>query len=57
MEAELKQEFGAEVTLLKGGAGIFDVHVDGTLVFSKHEVGRHADPGEVLRAIREKGLA
>tara|TARA_B100000609_G_scaffold90090_1_gene71864 strand:- start:3137 stop:3310 length:174 start_codon:yes stop_codon:yes gene_type:complete len=57
LEAELKQEFGAEVTLLKGGAGIFDVHVDGTLVFSKHEVGRHADPGEVLRAIREKGLA
>jgi len=25
--------------------------VDGTLVFSKHSLGRHADPGEVLELV------
>jgi hypothetical protein len=28
---------------------VFDVHVDGDLVFSKYETRRHADPGEVVR--------
>ena len=30
----------------------FDVLVDGRLVFSKQQVGRHAEPGEVLAAVR-----
>jgi selenoprotein W-related protein len=34
--------------------GVFDVVVDGDLVFSKKQAGRHAQPGEVLRLIREK---
>jgi len=33
--------------LIKGGGGIFDVHVDGVLAFSKHQVGRFPDEGEV----------
>jgi selenoprotein W-related protein len=31
--------------------GVFDVKVDGSLVFSKKKVGRHAQPGEVLSLI------
>jgi len=38
--------------LHKGDNGIYDVVVDGTLVFSKHEVGRFPDDGEVVEAIR-----
>jgi len=30
----------------------FDVVADGKLVFSKQQVGRHAEPGEVLRLMR-----
>ena len=30
----------------------FDVFVDGQLVFSKQQVGRHAEPGEVLAAVQ-----
>jgi selenoprotein W-related protein len=33
---------------------VFDVVVDGDLVFSKKQVGRHAEPGEVVRLIRER---
>ncbi|MCW5938564.1 MAG: Rdx family protein [Fimbriimonadaceae bacterium] len=43
-----------KVVLVPGGGGIFDVKVDGATVFSKHAVGRHAEPGEVLRAIEQK---
>jgi selT/selW/selH-like putative selenoprotein len=51
--AELDEEFpGAEVSLIKGSAGVFEVTVDGVLVFSKRKVGRHAQPGEVVAALR-----
>jgi hypothetical protein len=30
------------------------VEVDGTVVFSKKQVGRHADPGEVVTLIRAR---
>jgi hypothetical protein len=33
---------------------VFEVTVDDALVFSKRELGRHADPGEVLRLLRER---
>jgi Rdx family protein len=33
---------------------VFDVMVDGELVFSKKAVGRHAAPGEVLELIRRR---
>lgn len=36
------------VTLITGSKGIFDVRVDGEMLYSKHATGRHADPGEVL---------
>jgi len=33
---------------------VFEVSVDDTVVFSKEKLGRHAEPGEVLRAIAER---
>ena len=37
-----------DLTLTTGGDSVFDVRVDGELVFSKHELGRLAEDGEVL---------
>ena len=37
--------------LIPSTGGVFDVTVNGELVFSKHEVGRHAEPGEVRAGI------
>lgn len=34
-------------TLVTGGAGVFDVTVDGETIYSKAQTGRHAEPGEV----------
>jgi predicted Rdx family selenoprotein len=56
LEAELKARWPeAEVTLIPGGKGIFDVAVNGALVFSKYLVSRHAQPGEVVRLLEERG--
>jgi len=32
---------------------VFEVDVDGQRVFSKKELGRHANPGEVLQAVEK----
>ena len=44
----------AELTLVMGAKGVFDVVVDGETLYSKHATGRHAEPGEVLRLFRER---
>ena len=37
-----------DLTLTTGGDSVFDVTVDGDLIYSKAQTGRHAEPGEVL---------
>ena len=44
----------SETRLLHGTNGIFDVAVDGEMLYSKFDKGRHANPGEVLDLFREK---
>ncbi len=36
------------LTLRTGTKGVYDVRVDGDLIYSKADTGRHAEPGEVL---------
>lgn len=42
------------VQLITGGSGVFDVEVNGEMLYSKHATGRHADPGEVLALFAER---
>ena len=42
-----------DLTIKGGGGGIFDVDVDGTRIYSKHDTGRHANDGEVLAAFEQ----
>ena len=54
MEAEIKSEFpSAQITLVKGGGGVFDVIVDSDTVYSKKEEasGRFPEPGLVNERI------
>ncbi len=37
--------------LVPGTGGVFDVWVNGDLIFSKKAVGRHAEPGEIRSGI------
>ena len=54
---QILNEFGegvASLTLIPGVGGIFDVIVDGDLIYSKAETGRHAEDGEVAALVRER---
>jgi len=43
---------------LKGGhGGVFDVTLDGTLIYSKHETLRFPTDEEILQKIRERQKA
>ena len=48
------QRIIAELRLITGSKGIFDVIVDGETLYSKHGTGRHAEPGEVLDLFRTR---
>jgi selenoprotein W-related protein len=53
LAAELKQTFPeSEIRLIPSSGGVFEVTVDGRLIYSKKALRRHAEPGEVVRAIR-----
>jgi len=41
-------------TLIEGGGGIYEIKVDGDLLFSKHDVGRYPTDDEILDGIRAK---
>lgn len=43
-----------ELTLVTGDKGVFDVVVDGDLIYSKATTGRQAEPGEVLAAFEAR---
>lgn len=40
--------------IVPGVDGVFDVHVDGELVFTKSMLGRYPQPEEVVPLLREK---
>jgi len=42
------------IEVVTGANGIFDVHVDGELVFTKSMLGRYPDPDDVVPLLREK---
>ncbi len=46
-----KGEGVGALRLIPSSGGVFEVIVDGKKIFSKKELGRHAEPGEVLSAL------
>jgi predicted Rdx family selenoprotein len=42
------------VEVVTGTGGIFDVHLDGELVFEKSMLGRYPDPDDVIPLLRER---
>ena len=55
MAADLKAKFGVEAVLKPGHGGVFDVFVNGTLIYSKKETKRFPNPGEVDDLITAMG--
>lgn len=51
MSAEILEASDIRPSLVGGGGGVFDVEVDGELVFSKAEQGRFPAVGEIPQLI------
>jgi len=53
---ELLKKYEREIeaiSLIPSGNGLFEVMVNGNLIFSKESMGRHAEEGEVDRLLQE----
>ena len=51
---ELKKELGLESELIRSSGGVFEIEVDGKLIFSKKKLGRFPEDGEVAGLIQKK---
>ena len=52
MAAEVRERFpDAQVELIPSSKGRFEVERDGVPVFRKSVLGRHAQPGEIVRLL------
>lgn len=51
MAAEIRKARGIEAKLIRGGGGVFEVSVNGKLVFSKKAERRFPETGEILEKI------
>jgi selenoprotein W-related protein len=49
---ELKSKLGVDAELVKKSGGIFEVYNDGNLIFSKVQLGRFPQPGEVIKLLQ-----
>ena len=54
LSAELQAITGADIKLIADGKGIFDVRVDGHLIYSKYQTGRFPKPGEVTALMKPR---
>ncbi len=52
MAAAIKKQTQVDPEFIKGKGGIFDVRLNGELIYSKHETGRFPEDAEVLQALK-----
>jgi len=50
---ELKKELNADVELVAGSGGIYEITVDGKMIFSKSQIRRFPEPGEIVALIKQ----
>ena len=47
----LEERYGADVELVPGGGGVFEITVDGKLLFSKKQTGRFPTDEELVQMV------
>ncbi len=53
MADSIEDKFSIKPKLKKSGGGVFEIEIDGKLVFSKKETGRFPDAREIFEAIKK----
>ena len=57
MAVAIENSFGLKPVRVEGADGVFDVAVDGHVVFSKHEAGGFIEMSEIVELIRAHVMA
>jgi selenoprotein W-related protein len=55
LAARVRERYGVECDLVASGGGVFEVTVDGELIFSKRELGRFPEDAEIFEALDARG--
>ncbi|MBI3015384.1 MAG: SelT/SelW/SelH family protein [Candidatus Tectomicrobia bacterium] len=53
MQQAIRKSTGLESKLIEGSGGVFDVRIDGSLIFSHFQTGRFPKSEEILAKIQE----
>jgi len=55
LEVELKNNFPqADISLISSGGGVFEISLNGDLIFSKKALNRFPESGEIKKLIMER---
>ncbi len=55
LEVELKNNFPqADISLISSGGGVFEISLNGNLIFSKKALNRFPDVGEIKKLIMDR---
>ncbi len=55
LEVELKNNFPqANISLISSGGGVFEISLNGNLIFSKKALNRFPDDGEIKKLVMDK---
>lgn len=54
MAADIKEKYGVSPRLIESGGGVFEVCVDGDLIFSKKELDRFPEHSEIFEVLDSK---
>jgi selenoprotein W-related protein len=52
LSAELEEKLSEDSTLIQSSGGVFEIQDRGFLIFSKKELGRFPEDGEILEIVR-----
>lgn len=50
----MRRAFKADSELIKSSGGVFEIELNGTLIFSKAKLGRFPDEGEIAKLVEER---
>ena len=53
LAANVKQYFGLEMQLIKSSGGVFEIKLDGQLIYSKKQTGEFPEEMDVVNQISE----
>jgi len=49
----LKDELGKSAELIESSGGVFEIELNGKLIFSKKKLGRFPEEGEILAILKQ----